>query len=94
MIPTLKKDGILAVNIADVYSAPDKGYVDIVNSMNDFIKSKGLTYMGCIGMQMTKRYNSGGAGTAVSEYYSEDVLKLAEESKNQTFCEPIWIWKK
>lgn len=94
MIPTLKKDGILAINIADVYSASDKGYVDIVNCMNDFINSTGLTYMGCIGMEMTKRYNSGGAGTAVSEYYSDDALKLAKDAKNQTFCEPIWVWKK
>ena len=50
--------------------------------------------MGCIGMEMTKRYNSGGAGTAVSEYYSDDTLKLAKDAKNQTFCEPIWVWKK
>jgi hypothetical protein len=94
MIPTLREGGVLAVNIADVYSAPEGGYVDIVNSMNDFIASKGLTYMGCIGMEMTKRPNSGGAGTAVSEYYSDENLKLAEQAKNQTFCEPIWVWKK
>ena len=28
--------------------------------MNDFIKSQGLHYFGCIGMEMTKRFNSGG----------------------------------
>ena len=28
--------------------------------MNDFIKSQGLKYDGCIGMEMTKRFNSGG----------------------------------
>jgi hypothetical protein len=94
MIPTLKKGGILAVNIADVYSAPDKGYVDIVNSMNDFIASKGLTYMGCIGMEMTKRFNSGGAGNAVSEYYNDELKEKAEEMKNKAFGEPIWMWKK
>ena len=44
MIPTLKKDGILAVNIADVYSSKDKDYFDICNPMNDFIKSQGLHY--------------------------------------------------
>jgi hypothetical protein len=94
MIPTLKEGGILAVNIADVYSAPDKGYVDIVNSMNDFIASKGLTYMGCIGMEMTKRFNSGGAGNAVSEYYNDELKEKAEEMKNKAFGEPIWMWKK
>ncbi len=70
LITHAKKGGILAINIADVFSAPDKGYVDIVNSMNDFLQSRGLIYKGCIGMEMTKRPNSGGAGMAVSEYYS------------------------
>ena len=28
--------------------------------MNDYIKSQGLIYRGCIGMEMTKRFNSGG----------------------------------
>ena len=32
--------------------------------MNDFIKSQGLKYRGCIGMEMTKRFNSAGAGKA------------------------------
>ena len=39
--------------------------------MNDFLKSKGLWYDGCIGMEMTKRFNSGGAGNAKSEYFQE-----------------------
>lgn len=93
IIPTLKKGGVLAINIADVYSAPDDGYVDITNSMNDFISSKGLSYKGCVGMEMTKRYNSGGAGKAVSEYYSEELKEKAEQTKNQAFCEPIFIWQ-
>ena len=94
MIPTLKQGGILAVNISDVYSAPDGGYVDITNSMNDFLHSRGLKYRGCIGMEMTKRPNSGGAGTAVSEYFSEDLKEQANETKNHAFGEPIWIWEK
>ena len=28
--------------------------------MNDYIKSQGLKYEGCIGMEMTKRFNSSG----------------------------------
>ena len=94
VIPTLKKGGILAINIADVFSAPDKGYVDITNSMNDFLHSKGLTYKGCIGMEMTKRHNSGGAGRAISDYFSEELRDKVEEAKNQAFGEPIWIWEK
>ena len=29
--------------------------------MGDFLISKGLTYKGCIGMELAKRPNSGGA---------------------------------
>jgi hypothetical protein len=94
MIPTLKKDGILAINIADVYSSEDKGYVDIVNSMNDFLASQGLTYMGCIGMEMAKRLNSTGAGSATAGYSDEEAKERLEETKNKAFCEPIWIWRK
>lgn len=94
IIPTLKKNGILAINIADVFSAPDKGYVDITNSMNEFLQSNGLTYKGCIGMEMKKRLNSGGAGTGVSEYFSDELKDKADETKDQAFGEPIWIWTK
>ena len=94
LIFTLKKDGIIAINISDVYSAPDKGYLEICNPMNDFLKSKGLEYYGCIGMEMTKRFNSGGAGNAKSEYFNEELKEKTQETQNTAFGEPIWIWKK
>ena len=38
---------------------------------------------------------SGGAGTAKDKtQYSEESLKLAKETKDKRFCEPIWIWEK
>jgi hypothetical protein len=94
LVPTLKSGGILAVNIADVFNAPINDYVEITNPMNDFIQSKGLTYRGCIGMEMTKRFNSGGAGNAKSEYFSEDLREITDETQNVAFGEPIWIWKR
>ena len=94
IIPAMKKGGILAVNIADVYCAKKKGYLDICNPMNDFIKSQGLKYRGCIGMEMTKRFNSAGAGKAASDYFSDDFQDKALETKNDAFGEPIWIWEK
>jgi DNA modification methylase len=94
LIPTLKSEGILAVNIADVFNAPINDYVDITNPMNDFLQSKGLKYRGCIGMEMTKRFNSGGAGNAKSEYFSEDLKEITEETKDVAFAEPIWIWER
>jgi hypothetical protein len=45
-------------------------------------------------MEMTKRFNSAGAGNAVSEYYSDELKDVVEERKNAAFCEPIFIWKK
>ena len=45
--------------------------MDITNSMNDFIKSQGLKYEGCIGMEMTKRFNSG--RWKRSDYYSDNL---------------------
>ena len=94
IIPTLKKNGILAVNIADVYHESVKGYVDITNAMNDYIKSHGLKYEGCIGMEMTKRFNSAGAGKAVSDYYSDNLKEKAVITEDMAFGEPIWIWRK
>ena len=94
IIPTLKEGGILAVNIADVYSAKDKDYFEICNPMNEFLESQGLTYYGCIGMEMTKRFNSGGAGNAKSEYFEEHLKEKTEDTKDIAFGEPIWIWKK
>ena len=94
VIFTLKKDGVLAINIADVYSAKAKDYFDICNPMNDYIKSQGLIYRGCIGMEMTKRFNSGGAGNAKSEYFEEHLKEKTKDTKDVAFGEPIWIWRK
>lgn len=94
LIFTLKKDGILAINISDVYNPNKKEYYEICNPMNEFLESKGLEYYGCIGMEMTKRFNSGGAGNAKSEYFSEELKDKTKETQNTAFGEPIWIWRK
>ena len=56
IIPTVKKGGIIAVNIADVYTnsswSTDRQWLEITNPMGDFLTSQGLTYKGCIGMEM------------------------------------------
>ena len=53
----------MAINIADVFTSGKGGkdWKEITNPMGDFLISKGLTYKGCIGMEMAKRPNSGGA---------------------------------
>ena len=99
MIQTLKPNGIMAINISDVYSTSgtERTYLSIVNPMNDFLISQGMEYLGCIGMEMPKRPNSGGAGMArenETNKWAEDTLELAEESKDMKFGEPIFILKK
>lgn len=79
IVPTLRKGGVLAINIADVFASKYNKFVDICNSMNNFIRIQGLEYQGCIGMEMTKRFNS----TADTE-----------ANKDKKFGEPIWVWKK
>ena len=96
MWPTLKSGGKLCVNISDVYGnakwSTERGWSKICDPMNDFIDEyRDSDYLGCIGMEMAKRPNSGGAGTAKSKEYSEESLQLAEETKDKRFCEPVWI---
>ena len=96
---SVKSGGYLLVNISDVYSnskwSTERGWLEICNPMNDFLSTfSNSDYQGCIGMELAKRPNSGGAGTAKSEDYTEEALKKAEETKDKTFCEPIWIWRK
>ena len=43
---------------------------------------------------MTKRFNSAGAGKAVSDYYADNLKEKAKITENMAFGEPIWIWKK
>ena len=46
-------------------------------------------------MEMAKRPNSGGAGTAKDTIqFTDKTMKHVEENKDKRFCEPIWIWEK
>tara|TARA_B100000575_G_C23143288_1_gene666103 strand:- start:8605 stop:9825 length:1221 start_codon:yes stop_codon:yes gene_type:complete len=94
---SVKSGGYLLVNISDVYSSSksSKSWLEICNPMNDFLSTfSDSEYQGCIGMELAKRPNSGGAGTAKSEDYTQEALEKAKETKDKTFCEPIWIWRK
>lgn len=99
MIPTLKKGGFMAINISDVYtnSGGSREPQSITNPMNDYLSNQGLIFQGCIGMEMAKRPNSGGAGTArknEQQNWSDKSLDLAKEKNDKKFAEPIWIWKR
>ncbi len=98
MIPTLKSGGKLCVNISDVNAKISKGasWLKICDPMNEFLDEyRDMEYRGCIGMEMAKRPNSGGAGTAKDTIQFKDkTMKFVEENKDKRFCEPIWIWEK
>ena len=94
---SIKVGGYLLVNISDVYSnakwSTDRGWLEICNPMNDYLSKLG-TYQGCIGMELAKRPNSGGAGTAKSYEGSVWTEKSLENKEDKKFGEPIWVWKK
>lgn len=99
--PTIKKNGIIALNISDVFSVSGKGkkrWLEITNPMNNHLKSLGLTYLGCIGMEMSKRPNSAGAGMifqgSAPNDWTDDSIQRMVDAEDKTFCEPIFIWKK
>ena len=94
---SVKKGGYVLINISDVYSnakwSTERGWLEICNPMNDYLSKLG-TYQGCIGMEMAKRPNSGGAGTAKSYEGSVWTEKSLENKEDKKFGEPIWVWKK
>ena len=94
---SVKKGGYVLINISDVYSnakwSTDRGWLEICNPMNDYLSKLG-TYQGCIGMELAKRPNSGGAGTAKSYEGSVWTEKSLENKEDKKFGEPIWVWKK
>ena len=94
---SIKSGGYLLVNISDVYTnskwSTERGWLEICNPMNDYLSKLG-EYQGCIGMEMAKRPNSGGAGTAKTYEGSVWTEKSLENKDDKKFGEPIWIWKK
>lgn len=101
LYPSVKLNGVIAINISDVCSSSGKGgkrWLEITNPMNDLLKSFGMEYMGAIGMEMAKRPNSGGAGTVFQgsslNEWSDDTMNRVQISEEKVFCEPIWLWRK
>ncbi len=87
---TLRKGGILMVNISDVNAASGgkKEWLKICDPMNDYINTfDDSEYVECFGMEMAKRPNSIGVGTAVNDENNN-------EKESDTFGEPVWVWKK
>ena len=88
--PTIKKGGILAINISDVCSTSKgrktKDWLEICNPMLDYVDSLGIfTLDKIIGYKISKKPGS----------LKDNPLSITENNKgNFTFCEPIFIWRK
>jgi hypothetical protein len=96
---TLRPGGILMVNISDV-NATSKGtsggkqWQSICDPMNDYLSTKGTDaiYEGCFGMEMAKRPNCLGIGTA--EDTDDSNMDEDYHEREGTFGEPVWVWQK
>ena len=78
------------VNISDVNasSGGKKDWLKICDPMNDYIKTlDDSEYIECFGMEMAKRPNSIGVGTAEGDENNN-------EKEGETFGEPVWVWRK
>ena len=67
---SVKRGGYVMINISDVYTnskwSTERGWLEICNPMNDFMDTfKDSEYRGCIGMELSKRPNSGGENCKV-----------------------------
>ena len=83
---TLKADGILAINIADISTGSSKA-MKICRPMNDFISSlDNSEFLGMMGMEMSIRPN------LVNTDWKNKFTNSTEET--EFFAEPIFIWKK
>ena len=46
-------------------------------------------------MEMSKRPNSAGAGTATRDgHFLDNSVQFAEDNRDKKFCEPIWMFKR
>ena len=100
---TLRKGGILMVNISDVNATTqtdkgswsDKKNLQICDPMNDYIDTfEDSEYVECFGMEMAKRPNCIGIGNAKVTDETNRKKEYVIEKDGDTFAEPVWMWKK
>ena len=95
---TLRKGGILMVNISDVNASSKgkkKGNLKICDPMNDYIDTfEDSKYIECFGMEMAKRPNCIGIGNAKVTDETNRKEEYILEKEGDTFGEPVWVWQK
>ena len=94
IIPTVRVDGRIMVNIADIFSKKGNKWLHISKPLIEFMTNNNFEYEGVIGMEMSQRPNSAGAGRGKDDTHSEEHIKFRDDNLEKTFCEPIWTFRK
>ena len=98
VLTTLKEGGLLMVNISDVNATSQgtkggKQWLKICDPMNDYLQSRGdMEYVECFGMEMAKRPNCLGIGTA--DDIEDSNMDAEYHEREGSFGEPVWVWQK
>jgi len=98
VLTTLKKGGLLMVNISDVNATSQgtkggKQWLKICDPMNEYLQSRGdMQYVECFGMEMAKRPNCLGIGTA--DDIEDSNMDAEYHEREGSFGEPVWVWQK
>jgi hypothetical protein len=98
VLTTLKSGGLLMVNISDVNASSQgtkggKQWLKICDPMNEYLQSRGdMQYVECFGMEMAKRPNCLGIGTA--EDIDDSNMDAEYHEREGSFGEPVWVWQK
>ena len=95
---TLKLGGLLMVNISDVNTTSKgtkggKQWLKICDPMNEHLSKKNnAEYVECFGMEMAKRPNCLGIGTA--DDIDDSKMDAEYHEREGSFGEPVWVWQK
>jgi hypothetical protein len=98
VLTTLKSGGLLMVNISDVNASSQgtkggKQWLKICDPMNEYLQSRGdMKYVECFGMEMAKRPNCLGIGTA--DDIEDSNMDAEYHEREGSFGEPVWVWQK
>ena len=98
VLTTLKSGGLLMVNISDVNASSQgtkggKQWLKICDPMNEYLHNRGdMKYVECFGMEMAKRPNCLGIGTA--DDIDDSNMDAEYHEREGSFGEPVWVWQK
>ena len=70
-----------------------KQWLKICDPMNEYLHNRGdMKYVECFGMEMAKRPNCLGIGTA--DDIDDSNMDAEYHEREGSFGEPVWVWQK